>query len=204
MSTASLTPDELLGRARSGSAEHLGQLLELYRHYLRLLARIEIGRNLQAKLDASDLVQDTLLEAHRHFPRFEGSSETQLVCWLRQIMAASLANLLRRYLGTQGRDVRLERDLAVRLDQSSQLLDRGLVAPISSPSCQASRREQAVLLADALEKLPQDYREVIVLRHLEGLPFAEVSRRMGRSPDSVEKLWVRGLTRLRKVMGAEP
>ncbi len=119
-------------------------------------------------------------------------------------MAASLANLLRRYLGTQGRDVRLERELAVHLDQSSRLLDRGLVAPISSPSQQASRREQVVLLADALERLPEDYREVIVLRHLEGLPFAEVSRRMGRSLDSVEKLWVRGLARLRQVMGETP
>ena len=202
--SATTTPDELLQQARSGSSEHLGQLLEIYRHYLRLLARIEIGRNLQAKLDASDLVQDTLLEAHRNFPRFQGSSETQFVCWLRQIMAANLANLLRRYLGTQGRDVRLERELAIRLDQSSRLLDRGLVDRGSSPSYQASRREQAVLLADALEKLPEDYREVIVLRHLEGLTFPEVSQRMGRSLDSVEKLWVRGLAQLRRVMGGIP
>ncbi len=203
MST-SLSPDELLSQARSGSSDCLGQLLELYRHYLGLLARLEIGRTLQAKLDASDLVQDTLLEAHRNFPKFRGAGETQFVCWLRQIMAASLANLLRRYLGTQGRDVRLERDLAVHLDQSSRLLDRGLVAPISSPSQQASRREQVVLLADALALLPEDYREVIVLRHLEGLSFAEVGQRMGRSLDSVEKLWVRGLARLRQMMGGTP
>jgi RNA polymerase sigma-70 factor, ECF subfamily len=198
---AATTPDTLLDQARSGSADHLGQLLELYRHYLRLLARMEIGRSLQAKVDASDLVQDTLLEAHRNFPRFQGTSETQFVCWLRQIMAANLANLLRRYLGTQGRDVRLERDLAVRLDQSSRLLDRGLADRGSSPSHQAARREQAVLLADALAHLPEDYREVIILRHLEGLTFPEVSRRMERSMDSVEKLWVRGLARLRQVMG---
>ncbi len=202
--SAAATPDELLHQARSGNSDQLGRLLEMYRHYLRLLARVEIGRNLQAKLDASDLVQDTLLEAHRNFPKFRGAGETQFVCWLRQIMAASLANLLRRYLGTQGRDVRLERDLAVHLDQSSRLLDRGLVAPISSPSQQASRREQVVLLADALALLPEDYREVIVLRHLEGLSFAEVGQRMGRSLDSVEKLWVRGLARLRQMMGGTP
>jgi RNA polymerase sigma-70 factor, ECF subfamily len=201
---AATTPDELLHEARAGDTEQLGQLLEMYRRYLRLLARIEIGRNLQAKLDASDLVQDTLLEAHRNFPRFQGSSETQFVCWLRQIMAANLSNLLRRYLGTKGRDVRLERDMAIRLDQSSRMLDRGLLDRGSSPSHQASRREQAVLLADALEKLPDDYRDVIVLRHLEGLTFPEVSQRMGRSLDSVEKLWVRGLAQLRRVMGAVP
>lgn len=197
----SLTPDQLLLQARSGSAEHLGQLLELYRCYLRLLARVEIGQSLQAKVDASDLVQDTLLEAHRHFPTFQGTSETQFACWLRQIMAANLANLLRRYLGTQGRDVRLERELNIRLDQSSRLLDRGLADRGSSPSQQASRREQAVLLADALEQLPEDYREVLVLRHLEGLTFPQVAQRMGRSLDSVEKLWVRGLAQLRQIVG---
>ena len=200
MST-SLSPDQLLGQAQKGNLEHLGQLLENYRHYLHLLARLEIGRNLQSKLDASDLVQDTLLEAHHNFSHFQGASETQFVCWLRQVMAASLANLVRRYLGTQGRDVRLERKLTVQLDQSSRLLDRGLIDPGSSPSQQASRREQAVLLADALARLPEDYREVIILRHLQGLSFAEVSSRMGRSLDSVEKLWMRGLARLRQLMG---
>jgi RNA polymerase sigma-70 factor (ECF subfamily) len=195
------SPAELLRLAQAGDAEHLGKLLELYRHYLHLLARMEIGRNLRAKLDASDLVQDTLLEAHRNFSRFRGSSETQFVCWLRQIMAASLANLLRRYLGTQGRDVRLERQLATQLDQSSQLLDRGLIDAAGSPSQQASRREQAVLLADALQRLPEDYRQVIVLRHLQGLSFAEVGQRMERSIDGVEKLWMRAIARLRQVMG---
>jgi RNA polymerase sigma-70 factor, ECF subfamily len=196
-----LSPDELLRGAQAGRGDDLGQLLEAYRHYLGLLARLEVGRNLQAKLDASDLVQDTLLEAHRNFPHFRGANEKQFISWLRQIMAASLANLLRRYLGTQGRDVRLERRLAVQIDQSSRMLDRGLIDTGNSPSQQASRREQAVLLADALASLPPDYREVIILRHLEGLPFAEVSQRMGRSVDSVEKLWMRGLVRLRQVMG---
>ena len=67
-----------------------------------------------------------------------------------------------------------------------------------------SRREQAVLLADALNHLPADYREVLILRHLEGLTFPEVADRMGRSLDSVEKLWVRALPRLRRALGAEP
>ena len=201
MPSTSSTPDQLLNEARGGSTLQLGRLLELYRNYLRLLARIEIGQRLQAKLDASDLVQETLLEAHRNFNKFQGVSEPQFLRWLRQIMAANLANLLRRYFGTQGRDIRLERDLAVHLDQSSQFVDQGLIDRETSPSQQAARREQAVLLADALERLPQDYREVIILRHFEGLPFPEVSRRMDRSLDSVEKLWVRGLARLRHEMG---
>jgi RNA polymerase sigma-70 factor (ECF subfamily) len=114
-----------------------------------------------------------------------------------------MADLLRRYLGTQGRDVRLEREIENAFDQSSVLLDRGLVAPQSSPSQQAVRREQGVVLADALDRLPDDYREVLVLRHLEGLTFPEVAQRMGRSLNSVEKLWMRGLARLRQILGEE-
>jgi RNA polymerase sigma-70 factor, ECF subfamily len=194
-------PEQMIQTARVETDAGLGPLLELYRNYLRLLARIEIGRRLQGKLDASDLVQETFLEAHRNFARFEGTSEPQLVSWLRQILAAKVANLLRHYLGTQGRDVRLERELAADLDQSSRALGVDLIAPHSTPSQQAVKREQAVLLADALEKLPPDYREVIVLRHLEGHSFSEVARRMARSVDSVQKLWLRALARLRRAIG---
>jgi len=196
--------EHLLGQARRGDAATLGRLLEQYRRYLALLARVQIGQRLQGKVDASDVVQETFLEAHRSFEQFRGTSEAQFVAWLRQILAANLADLLRRYLGTQGRDVRLEQEIANAVDQSSAALDGALVAAQSSPSQQADRREQAVLLADALEQLPVDYRDVIVLRNIEGLTFPEVARRMGRSLDSVEKLWMRALARLRQLLGANP
>jgi RNA polymerase sigma-70 factor (ECF subfamily) len=194
-------PEQLLRVAMRGDATTLGQLLELYRRYLALLARVQIGQRLQGKVDASDVVQETFLDAHRNFPRFRGTSEGQFVCWLRQILAAKLADMVRHYVGTQARDVRLEREIGDAFDQSSALLDRGLIAPVSSPSQQATRREQAVLLANALAELPDDYREVIVLRHLEGLTFPDVARRMERSLDSVEKLWLRALARLKHVLG---
>jgi len=194
-------PEELLGLARAGDALALGQLLELYRNYLTLLARLQISRRLQGKVDPADLVQETFLAASRAWPRFQGTSEGELVHWLRQILATHLANLLRHYLGTRCRDIRLERDLAAEMDQSSRFLDRGLLARQSSPSQQAARREQAVLLADALGRLPEDYREVLILRHLEGLSFPEVAQRLGRTVDSVKKLWARGLDRLRRSLG---
>jgi RNA polymerase sigma-70 factor (ECF subfamily) len=197
-------PELLLQEARAGDAATLGRLLELYRHYLGLLARVQIGQRLRGKVDASDLVQETFLEAHRNFPRFRGASEGEFVRWLRQILAANLADLLRRYLGAQGRNVRLEREIEDAFDHSSALLDRGLVAPQPSPSQNAADREQAVILAEALGQLPEDYREILVLRHLEGLTFPEAAERMGRSLDSVQKLWMRGLTRLRQVMGGLP
>ena len=194
----------LLLLARAGQSPALGKLLEMYRGYLTLLARLQINRRLRGKADAADLVQETFLEAHRDFAQFRGATEAELVAWLRQILVSNLANLLRRYYGTQRRDVRLERDLAIELDQSSRLLDQGLTAPSASPSKQAARREQAVLLAAALEKLPEDYREVLMLRHLDELTFPEVAQRMGRTLDSVEKLWARGLARLRRAMGNAP
>jgi RNA polymerase sigma-70 factor (ECF subfamily) len=194
-------PERFLHLAQAGDAAALGQLLECYRNYLALLARVQLGRRLQSKVDAADLVQDTFLKAHRDFGQFRGHTEAEWVSWLRQILAANLAHLVRRYYGTQRRDVRLERALVVELDHSSQVLAQGLAAPHSSPSHQAARREQAVLLADALGRLPESYREVIILSHLEGLRFPEVARRMGRTVDSVKNLWARALTRLRRSLG---
>jgi RNA polymerase sigma-70 factor (ECF subfamily) len=147
----------LLNLARAGDGPALGQLLERYRSYLSLLARVQIGRRMQGKLDVADVVQETFLEAHRGVGQFRGSSETQFLAWLRQILVAILSNQVRRYFGTKRRDVRLERELQDGLDRSSVFLASHLIAAQSSPSAQASRREQAVLLADAMEGLPDDY-----------------------------------------------
>ena len=193
-------PERMIAEARRGDSGTLGQLLELYRRYLAILARVQIGRRLQAKIDPADLVQETFLQAHRMFAQFQGTTEGEFMSWLRQILVSKLANLVRHY-ATRARDVRLERDLASELDRSSHAMDRGLMTSTSSPSQRAARREQAVILADALEQLPNDYREVMILHHLEGLTFPDVARRMGRTVNSVEKLWARGLVRLRELLG---
>jgi RNA polymerase sigma-70 factor (ECF subfamily) len=197
------SPEQLLRQARTGDAAALGRLLELYRHYLALLARREIGRRLQGKVDPSDAVQEAFLGAHRDFAQFRGANEKEFTAWLRQVLASVLANLVRHYHGTRRRDVRLERQLVIELDESSQALDRGLVDVRSSPSQQAASREQSVLLADALGRLREDQRELLVLRHLEGLTFPEVARRLGRSLDSVKKQWPRALAALRRALGGE-
>jgi len=197
---ADRAPGELLEQARTQNGTAFGQLLELYRSYLTLLARLRLGRRLRSKSDSADLVQETFLEAHRHFASFQGKTEAEFVSWLRQILAARLAKLARRYVGTQGRDVRLEREMIAELNDSSQLLEEGLAARQSSPSQQAVRREQAVLLAEALDRLPSAYREVLILRHLEGLSFPDIARRMGRTQPSVKKLWARALPRLRDAL----
>jgi RNA polymerase sigma-70 factor (ECF subfamily) len=194
----SFNSGHLLIQARSGAEEARGALLESYRIYLDLLARVEIGRRLRKKVDASDVVQETFLEAHRNFGSFRGTSEAEFVSWLRSILAARVANLVRHFVGTQARDVRREEGLEGDLDQSSRAIDRGFFALQSTPSQQVVRREQGVLLAAALARLPEEYREVVILRHLEELPFPDVARRMDRTVDSVQKLWVRALARLRQ------
>ncbi len=182
----------------------LGRRLEAHRGYLTILARLQIGRRLQGKVDPADVVQEALLHAVRDVAQFRGKSDPELAAWLRQILAARLADLVRRYCGTQARDVRLEQSLQVELDQSSQVLDRGLVTPHSSPSEQAVRHEQATRLAQALEHLPGDYREVLVLHHLQEWDFPKVAQRMGRSVEAVKKLWARALARLRRLLGGAP
>jgi RNA polymerase sigma-70 factor (ECF subfamily) len=198
--TADSPPELLLDQARAGDRPALGRLLESYRAYLSVLARVQIGRRLQGKADASDVVQEAFLGAARDFGQFRGTSEGEFRAWLRQILASLLANLVRHYQGTQRRDIRLERQLAVELDQSSVALDRGLVASQSSPSQQAARREQAVVLADALARLPPEWRDLLILRHLEGLTFPEVAQRLGRTVDSVKKQWPRALAGLRRLL----
>jgi RNA polymerase sigma-70 factor (ECF subfamily) len=193
----------LLEQSRGGDTATLGQLLESYHDYLRLLARIEIGRRLQGKVDASDIVQETFLDAHRQFPNFRGETEGEFIRWLRAILAGNLANVVRHYMGTQARDPRLERELINDLDASSCELAAIIADRQRSPSQEVVGQEQGLLVAQALARLPQDYQTVLVLRHMEGLTFPQVAQRMGRSVDSVEKLWLRGLTKLRKEFSAE-
>ena len=192
--------EELLSKARDGLDAARGQLISKYRDYLKLLARLHVDEKLRAKIDDSDLVQETCLQAHRDFAQFRGTSERELVQWLRQIMAYAGANLSRHYYGTQRRDVRRERRMQQNLDQSSMLLSNAFVAPDSSPSQHAVRRERAVLLADALARLPGHYREVIVLHHLQGKSMSQVAEAMNKTVDTTRKLWSRALIELRVVM----
>jgi RNA polymerase sigma-70 factor, ECF subfamily len=192
-------PEQLLSQAQGGDEAALGQLLQSYRPYLALLARLRSDRRLQSKVDDSDLVQDTCLSAHRDFKQFRGSTEREFTAWLREIMAHATANLFRDQR-RQRRDFRLEQQLSLNLNESSQMMERALIHPDSSPSQSAVRRERSVLMANALSQLPSDYREVLVLRELQGRSLAEAAEQMGRTPDAVQKLWARALVQMRRLM----
>jgi RNA polymerase sigma-70 factor (ECF subfamily) len=189
--------EALLARARAGDAGAPGELLALYRNYLRILARTQIDKFLRVRCDASDLAQETLLEGLRDFPRFAGTSEGELLAWLRQILVRNLADQVKHHTA-QVRNWQRQESLELLLDRSCLAVQDALARGISSPSMRASRHEEAVLLADALARLPADYREVIVMRNLQSLKFEEIAGRMGRSAGAVRMLWARALEKLHR------
>jgi RNA polymerase sigma-70 factor (ECF subfamily) len=170
--------------------------LEQFRNYLHLLARLQLGSRGQAKADASDIVQQTMVQAVRGLEGFRGKTEAEMAGWLRQILARQLANLVR----DQGRrkcDVSREQSLEAALDASASQVTAFLAGDDSSPSEKAVRNEDVLRLTQALTDLPEAQREAVVLHHLEHLSLAEVGRQLDRSTSAVAGLIKRGLRQLR-------
>jgi RNA polymerase sigma-70 factor (ECF subfamily) len=173
--------------------------LERFRDYLRLLTRVQVGRAWGGWLDPSDLVQQTLLEAYQKRDQFRGCTDQAQGAWLRAILARNVADAIRAQ-GRQKRDIARERSLEAELEASSARLGAWLAAEQSTPSEQAVRHEQAVLLANALARLPRFQREALVLHYWQGCTLAEISGRLDRTTDAVAGLLKRGLKHLRLVL----
>ena len=195
-------PAQWLAAAQGGSREALGQVLETLRGYLLLVADRELDPELRAKGGASDLVQETFLEAHRDFARFHGTSVEELRAWLRCLLLNNVANFTRQYRQRAKRDV--GREVALEAGGSSHERGAGLAADILSPSGQAVAHEQAEALAKAMERLPPDYRRVLALRHEEQLAFDQIGQQMQRTANAARMLWLRAVERLQKEMGVSP
>jgi RNA polymerase sigma-70 factor (ECF subfamily) len=180
-------------------AERGDRALDQYREYLTMLARVQLDPRLRDKLDPSDVVQQTLLDAHQRQEQFRGQTEAEKAAWLRQILARNLVDALRAF-GRAKRDVARERSLHVAMEQSSQRLEAWLAAEQSSPSQKLDRHERAVQLANALAALPEAQREALVLQHWHGFSLAEIGQHMGRSPAAVAGLIKRGLRQLRGLL----
>jgi RNA polymerase sigma-70 factor, ECF subfamily len=182
--------------ARGGSPEALGQLLEACRNYLLMVANRELDTQLQAKGGSSDLVQETFLEAQQHFARFHGRTEEELLTWLCTILHNNVANFRRRYWATEKREV--AREVALDEVQKNDALQQALAADALTPSGVAMANEEAQTLERALQRLPDDYRRVIVLRQRDQLAFEEIGAMLGRTADASRKLWVRAIAQLQK------
>jgi RNA polymerase sigma-70 factor (ECF subfamily) len=191
-----------LAAARAGSTQALGEVFEACRGYLLLVAREQLDPDLQAKGGASDLVQETFLEAQRDFLRFQGTSEAELLAWLRRLLLNNVANFARHFRATSKRSIARERPLDAG-DSGPGLAER-LASESVSPSGEAAANEQEGALRRALERLPEDYRQVILLRHEEGKSLEEIATLLGRSYNAVRKLWARALDRLQDELGPPP
>jgi RNA polymerase sigma-70 factor (ECF subfamily) len=171
-------------------------MLQACRAYLLLIAQQELAPDLRAKAGASDLVQETFADACRDFSHFQGDTEAELLGWLRQVLRHNLANFIHRYRATAKRQAALEVPLVG--DSSSADWTGGRIADVSTPSAVALAHEQAEAVHQALEKLPADYRQVILWRIQEGLSFEAIGRLLGRTPNAAEKLWARALRRVQQ------
>jgi len=199
--------ERLMSYARGGDEQQLGRLLTLYRNYLTILATTQLDARLRRRVSPSDLVQEAMLGAYRDFGKFRGSSERELLAWLRQILINCLHHAYEAHVQASRRDIRRE----VSLDDMNQAMDRSvlrlahvLADPGPSPSAPVRQKERAVALADQLAKLKPDDRDVIVLRNLQGLSFEEIAERMERKPGAVRMLWLRAIERFRQVYEANP
>jgi RNA polymerase sigma-70 factor, ECF subfamily len=191
-----------LAAARDGSVEALGNVLNACRDYLLHVAERRLRDDLRAKGGASDLVQQTFLDAQRDFGRFQGGSEKELLAWLRQILLHNLAHFHRSYRATAKRDAQREVPLPGPAPTSEGGAD--IAGRTPTPSQEAVAREEAESVRQALERLPEECREVLALRHKEQLTFEEIGRRMGRSTSGARALWLRAVELLDGELGKSP
>jgi RNA polymerase sigma-70 factor (ECF subfamily) len=192
-----LPANELLEQARRGDTKALGRLLEAQRAALHRLAERQLEGRIAVRVDASDVIQQTFLEAYRSFRQFAGRDARELAAWLQGILAHNVAGAIRDHALLQKRSVRREQSLDAPCEGAASL-KQGLDAGLSSPSQKAMRQEEGQRLAQALAGLPEDQREAVRLRHLEGRALSDIARHLGRTPAATAGLIKRGMQALRR------
>lgn len=194
--------EQMIADVRKGRPQSRGELLQLYRNYLAVLATTQLDRRLRRRMSTSDLVQETMLAAHRDFHQFRGGSEGELLAWLRQTLSNCLSHAIEKNVYAKKRDIRREVALdqvAKRLDDSMARLSNLVADRGASPSEIVQQRELAAELSDELAKLKPNYRDVIVYRNLQGLSFDEVADRMDITTGAARMLWVRAIAKFKDV-----
>ena len=171
-----------------------------YEPYLRMLARTRMRRAYQAKIGASDLVQQAMLQAVKGFDGFRGTTEGELMAWLRQILAHHLCHL-DRDLHRDKRDIRREQSMEQKLAASSMRLEGLLAGDSPTPSQNLAIGESVVQISQAIAALPESQSEAVRLHYLEGMKLSDVAAELDRSTGAVAGLLLRGMKALRKQLG---
>lgn len=172
-------------------------IIAQYEPYLRMLARTQMRRAYQAKVGASDMVQQAMLQAVQGIDGFRGNTEAEFRGWLRQILAHHLCHL-DRDMHRGKRDVRREQSMEQKLAQSSMRLEGMLAGDQATPSQHAMVGEHVIQLAEAVESLPPDQANAIRLHYLEGMKLSEVAEALEKTTGSVAGLLHRGMKTMRE------
>ena len=187
-STSSTKWLDHLEAARAGDRDSLGKLLQSHWGQLWKQALVQIDQSLQGKQAASDLVQETFLDAQRCFQDFRGSTPGELHAWLKTILSNNVQDVWRQYAASRKRQVSLELPLASdHRDVKKNGTESG------SPSAQFQKHEKIAAVQRVLDALPAHYAMVIRLRHWEALSFETIAAKMDKTPDAVRQLWYRAL-----------
>jgi RNA polymerase sigma-70 factor (ECF subfamily) len=200
------------GEGQSGRidlTEALGETLEAFREYLLRVADRGLGRDLTAKIGASDLVQETFMAAQRSVAAFRGQSEAEWRAWLESILRHRLANARRYYRDAGkrcvGQEVPLDADPGCSGAVAGAGAWAGFVAAsetVSTASVGAMRKEREIALFGAIASLPENYRLVVCWHHEERLTFEQIADRLGTTAEAARKIWGRALLRLREALGS--
>ncbi len=178
------------------------ETLEPFRKYLKVLAELHLDRRLRGELDASDVVQQTMLRAYSALSELRNPQPEILIAWLRRILARTMADAVKHY-EREKRDVVLERSLEAELDRSASGFAAWLAVDQTSPSGRAERNEELLRMVQALAELPESMREVLILKHCQGWTLTQIAGRIGRSVPAVASLLRRGLQELRERLSIE-
>lgn len=191
----------LLSAARSNDENALGHLLSQQATYLRWIANTCLDARIRQRVSESDIVQETFARAVKHFADFRGKSAAEFRAWMRTILINCANREVERHLMTTGRDARREVSLQAiqqRVDDSTIGFAKAFAADGHSPGSEVAAHEQASMLMELVEGLPESQRECVKLRHREGLRFSEIATRMGCNESTVRMRYLRAVQSVRK------
>jgi len=182
----------LIRKAQDGDDEALGQMVSQVYQYLIHIVRCEQSLGFQSKFGASDIVQQSMIEAHQSIQKFKGRSEVELRSWLKRIVLNNLIDSTRKFRSTESRDVTREVPI--------EALSKPLINRSHSPSWLMKRRESDESLLLALHRLPDQQRHVIEARHRHGHSYKQIAAEIGTTETTARKLWSRGIQNLKKIL----
>ena len=206
MDNNSTETSRLLEQARAGDKAALNELFAQHRARLRRMVELRLDRRLQARIDASDVVQEAYVDAVTRLDEYLREPTYPLFLWLRLIVGEHLLKLHRRHLGTQMRDVGLEVSIYRNAfpAASSAALAAQLLGRHTSPTQAAVRAERMMRVQEALDTLDPMDREILSLRHFEQMSLAETALSLGISESAAAKRYVRALKRLKAILANMP